>query len=78
MGNIGLPQLLIVLVLVLLVFGTKRIRSLGSDLGGAIRDFRKGVGEDADGDKTEAASGEAPDESARGKDAPAGSEPGKD
>jgi len=36
-------QLLIVLVIVLIVFGTKRIRSLGSDLGGAIREFRKGV-----------------------------------
>jgi sec-independent protein translocase protein TatA len=48
MGNIGPVQLLIVLLIVLLVFGTKRIRSLGSDLGGAIREFRKGVGEDPD------------------------------
>ncbi len=41
-------QLLIILLIVLLVFGTKRIRSLGSDLGGAIREFRKGVGDEGD------------------------------
>jgi len=49
-GNIGWVQLLVVLVIVLLIFGTKRIRNIGSDLGGAIREFRKGVGEDGDDD----------------------------
>jgi len=44
-------QLAIVLLIVLIVFGTKRIRSLGSDLGGAIREFRKGVGDDGDSPK---------------------------
>ena len=44
-GNIGLPQLIILLVVVMLVFGTKKIRSLGGDLGSAIRDFRKGMNE---------------------------------
>lgn len=44
-GNIGLPQLIIVLVVVMLVFGTKKIRNLGGDLGSAIRDFRKGMNE---------------------------------
>ena len=47
-GNIGWVQLLVILVIVLLIFGTKRIRNIGSDLGGAIREFRKGVGEDDD------------------------------
>jgi|GEM_PF-300582 len=47
-GNIGPVQLLIILLIVLLVFGTKKIRGLGSDLGGAIREFRKGVSEDSD------------------------------
>lgn len=47
-GNISLPQILIILVIVLLIFGTKRIRNIGSDLGGAIREFRKGVGENDD------------------------------
>jgi sec-independent protein translocase protein TatA len=47
-GNIGWFQILVILLIVLLVFGTKRIRNIGSDLGGAIREFRKGVGEDDD------------------------------
>ncbi|NDY95875.1 twin-arginine translocase TatA/TatE family subunit [Wenzhouxiangella limi] len=45
-GNIGWFQILVVLLIVLLVFGTKKIRTLGGDLGGAIRDFRKGMSED--------------------------------
>jgi len=51
MPNIGPVQLIIILLIVLLVFGTKRIRTLGSDLGGAIKEFRKGVG-DGDGDES--------------------------
>lgn len=51
-GNIGPIQLLIILLIVLLIFGTKRIRSLGSDLGGAIKEFRKGIGEDGSGDQS--------------------------
>ncbi|MFU8832612.1 MAG: twin-arginine translocase TatA/TatE family subunit [Wenzhouxiangella sp.] len=46
--GISWVQLLIVLVIVLLVFGTKRVRTLGSDLGGAIREFRKGVSDEPD------------------------------
>ncbi|WP_376694597.1 twin-arginine translocase TatA/TatE family subunit [Wenzhouxiangella sp. EGI_FJ10409] len=49
-GNIGWTQLLVVLVIVLLIFGTKRIRNIGSDLGGAIREFRKGVGDNDEDD----------------------------
>lgn len=52
-GNIGWFQILVVLLIVLLIFGTKRIRHLGSDLGGAIRDFRKGISDDEDTDKAE-------------------------
>ncbi len=52
-GNIGWFQILVVLLIVLLVFGTKKIRNLGGDLGGAIRDFRKGVSEDPDATKSE-------------------------
>ncbi len=51
-GNIGPVQLLIILLIVLLIFGTKRIRSLGSDLGGAIKEFRKGMGDDASSQET--------------------------
>ncbi|RFF27180.1 MULTISPECIES: twin-arginine translocase TatA/TatE family subunit [unclassified Wenzhouxiangella] len=52
-GNISWPQILVILVIVLLIFGTKRIRNIGSDLGGAIREFRKGVGENEDEDENE-------------------------
>lgn len=58
-GNIGWFQILIVLLIVLLIFGTKRIRNLGSDLGGAIREFRKGVSEDDDSGKSEDSTEEA-------------------
>jgi sec-independent protein translocase protein TatA len=69
--GISWPQLLIILVLVLLIFGTKRIRNIGSDLGGAIREFRKGVGDndgDSDGDdKSKEESSKPDDESGESK-----------
>ena len=40
---IGIWQILIILVIVLLLFGTKRLRNVGSDLGAAIKGFRKGM-----------------------------------
>lgn len=42
-ANIGPVQLLIVLVIVLAIFGTKRLRTLGSDLGSAVKGFRSAV-----------------------------------
>jgi len=45
-GGISTWQLLILLLIVVLVFGTKRMRSIGSDLGGALKGFRKGIEED--------------------------------
>lgn len=51
-GGIGIWQLLIILVIVLLLFGTKRLRSLGGDLGGAIKGFKKAMG-DENADKTD-------------------------
>ena len=45
LGNIGPMQLLIIFLIVLLIFGTKKLRNVGGDLGSAIRDFRKGVSE---------------------------------
>lgn len=41
--GISIPQLLILLVIVLLLFGTRRLRHLGSDLGSAIKGFRSAV-----------------------------------
>lgn len=50
--GIGWPQILIVLVIVLLLFGTKRLRNVGSDLGEAIKGFRTGMKDkDAPDDK---------------------------
>ena len=46
MGNIGVWQLLIVAVIVILLFGTKKLRNLGGDLGSAVRGFKKAVGDD--------------------------------
>ena len=43
---IGWKELLIVLVIVLLVFGTKRLKNIGSDLGGAVKGFKKGMNDD--------------------------------
>lgn len=47
-GNISIWQLLILLLIVVLVFGTKKLRTMGGDLGSAIKDFRKGMNEDGD------------------------------
>lgn len=44
-GGISIWQLLIILVIVLLLFGTKRLRNLGSDLGNAVKGFRKAMDE---------------------------------
>lgn len=45
-GGISIWQLLIILVIVVLLFGTKRLGSIGSDLGAAIRGFRKSMQDD--------------------------------
>ncbi len=44
-ANIGPWQLLIILVIVLAIFGTKKLRSMGSDLGGAVKGFRSAMNE---------------------------------
>jgi sec-independent protein translocase protein TatA len=46
MGNIGIWQLLIIVVIVVLLFGTKKLRNLGGDLGSAIKGFKKAVTDD--------------------------------
>lgn len=47
-GGISIWQLLIVLVIVLLLFGSKKLRSVGSDLGGALKGFRGAMKEGED------------------------------
>ena len=61
LSNIGPVQLLIVLVIVLAIFGTKRLRSLGSDLGSAVKGFRSAVNE---AEQTTEQISEAPEEDA--------------
>ncbi len=47
MGSFSIWHWLIVLVIVLLIFGTKKLRNIGSDLGGAVKGFKDGMrGED--------------------------------
>ena len=43
LSNVSIWQLLIVLVIVIAIFGTKRLKSLGSDLGSAVKGFRSAV-----------------------------------
>jgi sec-independent protein translocase protein TatA len=45
MGSFSIWHWLIVLVIILLVFGTKKLRNLGSDLGGAVKGFKEGLKE---------------------------------
>ena len=46
LGGISIWQLLIVLVIIILLFGTKKLRNIGGDLGGALKSFKKAVNED--------------------------------
>ncbi len=46
LGGISIWQLLIILAIVVMLFGTKRLRTLGTDLGSAIKGFRKSMAED--------------------------------
>ncbi|MGI9202147.1 MAG: Sec-independent protein translocase subunit TatA [Woeseiaceae bacterium] len=62
LSGISWPQLLIVLVIVLAIFGTKRIRNLGSDLGSVVKGFRSSMNE-AEAAK-EQLNDDSPDESA--------------
>ena len=45
MGSLSIWHWLIVLVIVKLVFGTKKLRNIGADLGGAVRGFKDGIRE---------------------------------
>jgi sec-independent protein translocase protein TatA len=64
--GIGIQELLVILLIVLVVFGTKRLRNLGSDLGGAIKSFRNAMNEADEKDDAKPASGK---ETAEKKDA---------
>ena len=44
--GISMPQLLIIIAIVVLLFGTKKLRSLGSDLGESVKGFKKAMSEE--------------------------------
>ena len=46
LGGISIWQLLIVLAIVVMIFGTKRLKNIGGDLGGAIKGFKKSMADD--------------------------------
>lgn len=52
MGSFSVWHWLIVLVIVMMVFGTKKLRNVGQDLGGAVRGFKDGMKEAGDGADT--------------------------
>ncbi len=52
MGSFSLWHWLIVLLVVVLVFGTKKLRNIGSDVGGAVKEFKKAM-KDEDGNVIE-------------------------
>jgi sec-independent protein translocase protein TatA len=51
MGSFSIWHWLIVLLVVILIFGTKKLRNMGSDLGGAVKGFKEGMRADDDANK---------------------------
>lgn len=48
MGSLSIWHWLIVLLVIILVFGTKKLRNIGSDLGGAVKGFKEGMKSEED------------------------------
>lgn len=53
LGGIGVWQLLIILAIVVVLFGTKKLKGIGTDLGGAIKGFKGALKEDSSATKDE-------------------------
>ncbi|HEX4347597.1 MAG TPA: twin-arginine translocase TatA/TatE family subunit [Vicinamibacterales bacterium] len=49
LGSLGLPELLVILLIVLVLFGANKLPQLGKGLGGAIKNFKEGIKEGQDG-----------------------------
>lgn len=67
MGSFSIWHWLIVLLVVILVFGTKKLRNIGSDLGGAVKGFKEGVREDNGPVKQVEQNGQSTDSEAKNK-----------
>ena len=59
--GIGMRELIIILLVVLLVFGAKKLRTIGTDLGAAVRGFKKSVSEGESEDVAKQLRSDAPD-----------------
>jgi sec-independent protein translocase protein TatA len=68
MGGIGIWQLVIIAVIVVLLFGTKKLRNLGGDLGSAIKGFKSAIGEEKQQDNVEKTSDTIADNSINSAD----------
>lgn len=70
--GISMPQLLIIIAIVVLLFGTKKLRSLGSDLGESVKGFKKAMSEeksqDASFEKVESKATESAEQKAKEKE----------
>jgi sec-independent protein translocase protein TatA len=53
MGGISVTQLIIIAVIILLLFGTKKLRNVGGDLGAAVKGFKKAMNDDTKETKDE-------------------------
>ena len=62
MGGISIWQLLIILLIVVLLFGTKKLRNIGTDLGGAIKTFKKSMKEEDEEEQKQIETDEINDE----------------
>jgi sec-independent protein translocase protein TatA len=58
MGSFSIWHWLIVLAIVVLVFGTKKLRNVGSDVGGAVKNFKDAMKEEKDTPKLDASAGQ--------------------
>jgi sec-independent protein translocase protein TatA len=54
MFGLGMPELLVILVIVVIIFGANRLPQLGEGLGKAIRGFKKGIGDSNEANKDSA------------------------
>jgi sec-independent protein translocase protein TatA len=70
-GGISIWQLVIILLIVVMLFGTKRLKGLGSDLGDAIKGFKKSMGNEDDKPAVDEAKGQTIDAQARKVEEPA-------
>lgn len=72
MGGISIWQLLIVVAIIVLLFGTKKLRNLGSDLGESVKGFKKAMSDDkpkdAEFEKVEQKAAETTEQKAKDKE----------